>query len=364
VAPIDPSYGPVAVTGASGYIGSHVVSALVGRGYSVRACVTDTSDPLRTEHLLRMNIGGGPGSVEVQAADLLRRGSCDDIVADCCAVLHVGTPGSHGGSEEKVYEGILTATRNILASARKAAGIRRFVYTSSFAAVSHPVAPGYTLTEADWASEPDWWSGFINEAVPNWSDVRIQSASRIAYPMAKAASERLVNRTAEEDGRFDAVTVCPCTVLGPLLSQVHYSPDAWQGHLATLLAGKTYRGPYHGVWRIVDARDVGLAQALILESDACSPGDRYLLTAHDSSGELDVRQIQAHLERLFPEHEIGGAPPDYLAANKEVHASCDKALSDLPLLPRPVNDTLFDTAVTLFNLGFATPKPKGPRVTT
>ena len=33
--------GPVAVTGASGYIGSHVVVALMKHGYTVHACVTD-----------------------------------------------------------------------------------------------------------------------------------------------------------------------------------------------------------------------------------------------------------------------------------------------------------------------------------
>ena len=38
-----PSDGPVAVTGASGYIGSHVVKNLVRAGYTVRACVRDAS---------------------------------------------------------------------------------------------------------------------------------------------------------------------------------------------------------------------------------------------------------------------------------------------------------------------------------
>ena len=37
-----PGDGPVAVTGASGYIGSHVLKNLVEVGYTVRACVRDT----------------------------------------------------------------------------------------------------------------------------------------------------------------------------------------------------------------------------------------------------------------------------------------------------------------------------------
>jgi nucleoside-diphosphate-sugar epimerase len=361
MAPVSPSDGPVTVTGASGYIGSHVVSALVASGFTVRACVTDPGDPARTDHLLKINGDDSPGRIELHSADLLRWGSYDRILADCSAVLHVGTPGSHGGPEDQVYEGLLFATRNLLASVRKAGSIRRFVYTSSFAAVSHPVTADYTLTEADWAAEPSWWSRFINQAVPNWADIRLQSASRVAYPMAKVASERLVNRTAAEDGRFDAVTVCPCTVLGPLLSRVHYFPDAWQGHLARLLAGSTYDGPYHGVWRIVDARDVGKAQASILESDVREPGGRYLLTARDASGELDVSQIQVQLQILFPDYEIGGAPPDYRPGNKDVHASCDKAIRDLGLVPRPARNTLLDTARSLFDLGLARPKSRTSR---
>jgi len=43
--------GAVLVTGASGYIGSHVVANLLSRGRSVRATVRDASDPERVDHL-------------------------------------------------------------------------------------------------------------------------------------------------------------------------------------------------------------------------------------------------------------------------------------------------------------------------
>ena len=45
------SSGPVAVTGASGYIGAHTIISLLQRDYEVRACVTGLSNPNKTEFL-------------------------------------------------------------------------------------------------------------------------------------------------------------------------------------------------------------------------------------------------------------------------------------------------------------------------
>ena len=53
--PISPSSGPVAVTGASGYIGSWICYDLMMQGYNVRACVRDTSNPKKVAHLQAMN---------------------------------------------------------------------------------------------------------------------------------------------------------------------------------------------------------------------------------------------------------------------------------------------------------------------
>ena len=41
--------GPVAVTGASGYIGSRIVEDLLGQGYDVHACVRDASNVKKVE---------------------------------------------------------------------------------------------------------------------------------------------------------------------------------------------------------------------------------------------------------------------------------------------------------------------------
>ena len=56
--------GPVVVTGASGYIGSHIVANLLSKGMRVRATVRDLEDPERVAHLKSMDIAEG-GDIEI-----------------------------------------------------------------------------------------------------------------------------------------------------------------------------------------------------------------------------------------------------------------------------------------------------------
>ena len=67
--PISPDQGPVAVTGAAGFIGSHIVLNLIRRGYTVRACVRDAANLTNTAHLSAMN-GIGPGRVTLHTCDM------------------------------------------------------------------------------------------------------------------------------------------------------------------------------------------------------------------------------------------------------------------------------------------------------
>jgi len=367
--------GPVAVTGASGYIGSQVVAALVRRGYQVRACVTDGGNAGKTEHLLALNGIGAPGRVDIFTADLRTEQSYDDVVAGCRAVLHLGTPVGRPGVEtpRQVYDGAVHGTENLLGSVRRSGSVRRFVYTSSFSAIIHPAPPGYLFTEADWASDaqtlakradpPRWlamWQALLGEAVPSWESADLESNRNLAYARAKVATETLLYGAAEQDRSFDAISVCPCTVLGPLLSRAHFLHNSWQWLVGRMLCGDPC-GRGANLWNTVDVRDVAEAQALILESDVCRNGNRYQLVATDESGELTAPQLQARLARLFPQYEVGGPPEGYAAIVAQYggpypwRARCDKARRDLGLRTHAIDDTLLETGRTIIELGALQP---------
>ena len=358
MAAVNSSDGPVAITGASGYIGSHAVAAMLRRGYTVHACVTDDRSADKTAHLLALDSAGWPGKLRIFKADLFEPGSYDEPFAACCAILHVGSPLGYAGryGPRQVYDGAVAGTGYLLDSARKAGTVRRFVYTSSFAAIGHPAPSGHVYTEADWATDN-------RENDPNWGEANIDADGGVAYAMAKVATEKQVNRAAEEDGRFDAVSVCPCVVLGPLLARTQEGVGSWQYALARMLEGKPCPRGWQALWNIVDVRDVAEAHALIAESDAVAPSSRYQLTATDQSGELNVWQLQEHLQALFPDIEVGGEPEqmrEFLERRGgKIHdgprAYCTKARTELGLETRAIEDTLRETGQTMIHLGLSTP---------
>ena len=151
----------------------------------------------------------------------------------------------------------------------------------------------------------------------------------------------------------------------PLLAPAHHLVFSWQWFLGRMLRAKACKRNWQALWNIVDVRDVGESQALILESDVCKNGSRYQLSATDESGEIDVIQLQAHLQKLFPHIEVAGGPPEmeaYIAKHGRVYdaprAHCDRAREELGLETRAIEDTLRETGQTLIDLGLVEPALK------
>lgn len=301
---VSPADGPIAVTGASGYIGSWMVKDMMEQGYVVHACVRDTSNPGKVDHLLDLNNKNLRGSVELFEADLLNPGSYDEAFRECCAAVHTGAAvGFNKETPQEVYDGCFTQNEHIVASVKKSGSVKRLVFTSSFAAVGHPRPSGYVFTEKDWCGDnPEGYKGA-------WTEDNISKNRDIAYAMAKANTEKMIYKAAEEDSSFDAMAILPLHVIGPLMCSNHDQPWSWQNWIKQMMQGRPYKMKSGGrmLWNSVDVRDVARAHRLCAESTNATNGSRYILSASDRSGEMFTWELQAKLREFFPTlKDIGG----------------------------------------------------------
>jgi NAD dependent epimerase/dehydratase len=149
--PASPISGRYLVTGAAGFIGSHLVESLVRQGAQVRAFVHYSSRPGHGN--LDLLPGDVRGSIEVVAGDVTDASCIDEAVAGCDVVLHlaaiISIPHSYRAAARCLAvngEGTL----RVLEACRRH-GVRRLVHTStsevygSARAVpmseAHPIAP-------------------------------------------------------------------------------------------------------------------------------------------------------------------------------------------------------------------------------
>ncbi|MGO8786613.1 MAG: hopanoid-associated sugar epimerase [Terriglobia bacterium] len=109
------------VTGANGFLGSHLARFLVEQGEKVRVLVRPQSDRRALEGL----------SVEFVYADLRDADSLPPALSGVQRVYHVAADYRlWAKNPQEIYESNVTGSRNLLAAARQA-GIDRFIYTSS-----------------------------------------------------------------------------------------------------------------------------------------------------------------------------------------------------------------------------------------
>lgn len=122
---------PVLVTGAGGFIASHLVERLVAAGAQVRAFVRYNSR--RDPGLLRLLPPQTLAGVEVIAGDLRDLPAVEQAVLGVSHVFHLGAliaiPYSYVHPAE-VVETNLTGSLNVLLAGR-AAGVQRIIHTSS-----------------------------------------------------------------------------------------------------------------------------------------------------------------------------------------------------------------------------------------
>jgi dihydroflavonol-4-reductase len=128
----------IAVTGATGFIGSHLVDALVERGHNVRALTRRTSN-------LRWLKGK---AVEIVEAEITNPESMSAFVRDADVIYHIaGTVKARTWDE--YLRGNLAATASLLeAASRYAPSCRRFLLASSQTAAGPAASLEIPVTEA------------------------------------------------------------------------------------------------------------------------------------------------------------------------------------------------------------------------
>lgn len=121
------------VTGASGFLGSHIARELVSRGENVRVLMRPSST----------NRAVGDLSLEYVTGDLRDPASLERAVAGVQYVFHVAADYRLWARKSRdIYDSNVGGTKNLLAAAKRAA-VEKFIYTSTVAtiAVDRPELP-------------------------------------------------------------------------------------------------------------------------------------------------------------------------------------------------------------------------------
>jgi len=115
----------VFLTGASGFVGWHMITRLLAEGHAVRGLVR--SLPREKDHLAKAF--HEKGDFQYVAGDVVSGAGLDAAIAGCNAVIHlVGIIAEKGTNTfERVHH---LGTRNVVEAAQRA-GIRRFIHMSA-----------------------------------------------------------------------------------------------------------------------------------------------------------------------------------------------------------------------------------------
>jgi dihydroflavonol-4-reductase len=240
------------VTGASGFLGSHVARQLVARGDDVRVLLRASSH----------NRAIGDLSLEYVTGDLRDPDSLDRAVKNIQRVFHVAADYRLWAKRSRdIYACNVDGTKNLLAAAQRA-GVEQFIYTSTVAtiAVDRPQLPNESTDSK------------LEEMVGH-------------YKRSKWLAEREV-LTAAKQG-FPALVAMPTTPVGPW----DWKPTPTGKIIVDFLNGKMPGYVETGL-NFVGVEECAAGHLLV--ADKGKMGERYLLGAQN----LTLKQFLDTLEKI------------------------------------------------------------------
>jgi dihydroflavonol-4-reductase len=326
---------PVLVTGGAGFIGSHLVRLLLGRGETVRVLERPGAP---VDHL-------PPERVELVRGDVRDRAAVAAAVRGCGAVYHLAANPNLWAQPRRLFRQVnYLGTVHVLDEA-VAAGAERVLHTSTES----------ILTRA-------------RQAGPIAEDQQVSPDDVIGpYCRSKFLAERHAFRLARRGA--PVVIVNPTLPVGP--GDLGRSPP-------TRMMLDFCRGLRHeyldAELNLIDVRDV--AEGMVRALERGTPGRRYLL-GHEN---LSIRQVFAELARLtgLPEPHrrvpyvvaLAAAYASELVADvlthrcpaatvtgvkltrRTMHFDPRRSLEELGLQPRPVRDSLADAVAWFRSVGW------------
>jgi dihydroflavonol-4-reductase len=248
----------VFLTGATGFIGSHVARALVARGASLSCLCRPASQRADLEDLaVDWNVG------DLTDRDSLRRAMMGaEVVFHCAADYRL-----YARDPAEIYRSNVDGTRNVLELAAEL-GVRRIVYTSSVGTLA------------------------LGGPRPANENARAQLEDMVGdYKRSKFLAERVVETWIERG--LPVVVVSPSTPIGERDAR----PTPTGRIVVDFLNGRLPAYVDTGL-NLVDVRDVALGHLLAAERGL--PGESYIL----GSVNLTLRQVLELLGRL-----TGRRPP-------------------------------------------------------
>ncbi len=247
----------ILVTGATGFVGSNLVEALLGRGLSVRVLKRSVSSPLALSGL----------DVEQMEGDIRDLDSVQKAVQGCDIVFHCAGYISFEERKRKYQEEVnVQGTLNV-AKACKKYGVKRLIYTSTVNAIGYPE------------------TGLGNEDIPfNYS------SGKFCYCETKKDAEDVL---AEEFHRgLPVVIVNPGTMFGP--RDVYLQA----GRMIVQMARGNVFGFIAGGSSFCNVRDV--VEGHIQAWKRGRLGERYILAGENLSYEQIFKVIARKLNRTPP----------------------------------------------------------------
>src|ERR1700757_2434328 len=243
----------VFVTGATGFLGSHVARVLANQGADLRLLVRPTSNLKNLEGL----------KAETASGDLRDAASLEKAMSGCDTVFHVAADYRLWVRDpNEMYRSNVGGTQAVLEAARKNA-VRRVVYTSSVGTI-----------------------GFTSDGRPADEDSTVSLADMIGhYKRSKFMAEQV----ALEAGRagMQVVTVNPTTPIGE--QDVKPTPT---GRIVVDFLKRKFPAYVETGLNLVDVRECARGHVAALEKGRT--GERYILGGED----LTLKQILDKLKQI------------------------------------------------------------------